>query len=132
MKNRLFFLTAAFLPLFTVQANAKNVLSIIDPDPDSDSDWWPGTTRKIINKPAIKPSVNVSYDTSTTVLTVNFSAVSSNGTVEILRNGSIVAGITAGGGTTFSCRLKDYGEGNYNIIVSDGKTVVYTKNITVR
>lgn len=46
-------------------------------------------------------------------------------------NGSKVAGIITGGGTTFSCTLKDYGLGNYNIIVSDKKTVIYTKNVVI-
>jgi len=81
------------------------------------------------NKPTY---INAFYDSSTTVLTVNFPQNSNGGTVEVLRNGAKVAGITAGGGTTFSCRLKDYGVGDYNIIVSRDNTVVYSKNITVR
>ena len=54
------------------------------------------------------------------------------GTVEVFCNGAKVTGITAGGGTTFSCILKDYGEGDYDIIVSSGNTVVYSRNIIVR
>jgi len=46
-------------------------------------------------------------------------------------NGSKVAGITTGGGTRYSCMLKDYGAGNYNIIVSNKKTVIYTKNVVI-
>ena len=76
-------------------------------------------------------SVNVSYEDSSTLLTVNFPFNTEGGTVEVFCDGSKVAGITTGGGTTFSCTLQDYGLGNYNIIVSNKKTVVYTKNVVI-
>jgi len=76
--------------------------------------------------------IYVSYDDSSTLLTVNFPSNTEEGTVEVFCNGSKVAGITTGGSTTFSCILKDYGEGDYDIIVSRGNTVVYSRNITVR
>jgi hypothetical protein len=75
--------------------------------------------------------VRVSYDDSSTLLTVNFPSNTEGGIVEVFCNGSKVAGIATGGGTTFSCTLKDYGAGTYNIIVSNKKTVVYTKTIVV-
>lgn len=76
--------------------------------------------------------VRVSYDSSTTLLTVDFPQNSEKSSVEVFHNGVKVTGITAGGGTTFSCTLKDYGEGEYDIIVSKGNTVVYSKNVSVR
>lgn len=75
--------------------------------------------------------VNVSYEDSSTLLTVDFPFNTEGGTVEVFCDGSKVAGITTGGGTMFSCTLQDYGLGNYNIIVSDKKTVVYTKNVVI-
>lgn len=76
--------------------------------------------------------VRVSYDESSTILTVYFSQYTEDSTVEVFCNGTKVTGITAGGGTTFSCILKDYGEGDYDIIVSRGNTVVYSRNVIVR
>ncbi len=79
-----------------------------------------------------KMSAIVSYDEASTALTVKFCQISQSNTVEVYRDGAKVAGITTNGGTTFSCRLREYGEGNYAVIVSNGKTVVETKNFTVR
>ena len=83
-------------------------------------------------RPHRQNPIHVSYDESSTILTVDFSHRSTGGTVEVFCNGAKVTGITAGGGTTFSCILKDYGEGDYDIIVSSGNTVVYSRNIIVR
>ena len=74
----------------------------------------------------------VSYNASSTLLTVKFPSNSQGGTVEVFRDGTKVAGITTKGGTTFSCRLREYGAGNYAVIVSNGKTVVDSKNYIVK
>ena len=74
----------------------------------------------------------ISYDAASTILTVKFPFNSQGGTVGVYRNGAKVAGITANGGTTFSCKLREYGTGNYNIIVSSGHTVIDSKNYTVK
>lgn len=74
----------------------------------------------------------VSYDEASTMLTVQFSSYSHGGTVEVYHDGEKVAGITANSGTTFGCVLREYGTGNYNVIVSNGNTVIYSKNFTVR
>ena len=79
-----------------------------------------------------KVSATVSYDATSTVLTVKFSPNSQGGTVEVYHNGAKVAGITANAGTTFSCVLREYGEGDYTVIVSSGNTVVDSRNFTVR
>ena len=83
-------------------------------------------------KPHKPVSTSVTYNDVSTVLTVNFPSNAEGGTVEVFCNGAKVTGITAGGGTTFSCILKDYGEGDYDIIVSSGNTVVYSRNVIVR
>lgn len=74
----------------------------------------------------------VSYDTASTTLTIKFQSNSQGGTVDVYRDGAKVAGITANDGTTFSCVLREYGDGNYNVIVSNGNTVVESKSFTVR
>ncbi|MBR4326772.1 MAG: hypothetical protein IKP73_14735, partial [Bacteroidales bacterium] len=60
------------------------------------------------------------------------SSYSHGGTVEVYHDGEKVAGITANSGTTFGCVLREYGTGNYNVIVSNGNTVIDSKNFTVR
>ena len=77
-------------------------------------------------------SIRIQFDAASTVLTVTFPSNSHGGTVEVFRNGTKVAGVTANSGTTFSCKLRDYGAGNYNVIVSSGNTVIDSKNFTVR
>jgi len=131
MKNYIFTLVFFAAALLTVDANAQT--KIRKSSKPADEYPYPHDIPKPhFSVRPIKAPTQVSYDGSTTVFTVNFPQNSNGGTVEVLRNGAKVAGITAGGGTTFSCRLKDYGVGDYNIIVSRDNTVVYSKNITVR
>lgn len=77
-------------------------------------------------------SANVRYDAVSTMLTVSFPSNSQGGTVEVYRNGAKVTGATSNGGTTFSCILREYGEGNFTVIVYNGNTVIDNKNFTVR
>lgn len=83
-------------------------------------------------RPHVPTPCNVSFDAVSTVLTVKFPSKLQSGTVEVYRDGAKVAGITTNGGTTFSCILREYGDGNYNVIVSNGNTVIDSKNFTVR
>jgi hypothetical protein len=76
--------------------------------------------------------VTVSYNEASTTLIVKFLSNSQGGAVEVFRDGAKVAGVTTNGGTTFSCTLRDYGSGSYNVIVSNGNTVVDSKNFTVK
>ena len=76
--------------------------------------------------------VETNYDEVSTMLTVSFPSNSHGGTVEVYRDGAKVAGITANGGTTFSCVLREYGEGDYTVIVYNGNTVIDNKNYTVK
>lgn len=77
-------------------------------------------------------SATISYDEASTMLMVNFSSNSHGSAVEVLHDGAQVADITANSGTTFSCILRDYGEGNYTVIVFSSSTVIETKNFTVK
>ena len=77
-------------------------------------------------------SATITFDAASTMLTVKFTSNLHGGTVEVYRDGAKVAGITTNGGTTFSCCLREYGTGNYTVIVSNGKTLVDSKNYTVR
>jgi len=87
--------------------------------------------HKSINPTRQRPPA-VSYDAASTVLMVKFPSNNNGSTVEVFRNGAKVAGITANAGTTFSCVLREYGVGNYNVIVSNGNTVIDAKKYTVR
>ncbi|MBR4272540.1 MAG: hypothetical protein IKQ30_06850 [Bacteroidales bacterium] len=63
---------------------------------------------------------------------MKFPSNSQSSTAEVFREGMKVTGVTANGGTTFSCKLRDYGTGNYNVIVSSGNTVIDSRNYTVK
>ncbi len=87
----------------------------------------------VLPKFSVRPqraSAVISYDAASMVLTVKFPP--KGGTVTVTHNGTQVASMTAGSGTTFRSELRQYGTGNYTVIVSNGKTVVETKNYTVR
>ena len=81
-------------------------------------------------KPNTKPQV--SYNSTSTVLNVTFSASSQGGKVEIYRNGVKVVNITAPAGASLSYVLRNYGKGDYTVIVSQGNTVVYSNCVTVK
>ena len=83
-------------------------------------------------RPHKQNTATVCYDITSTILTVKFLSNSQGGTVDVYRDGVKVAGITANSGTTFSCVLREYGEGNYSVIVSNGNTVIDSKNYTVQ
>lgn len=85
-----------------------------------------------IRPPHWTKSCDILYDAASTVLTVKFPSNSQGITVEVNRNGAKVTGITSTGGTTFICALREYGTGNYNIIVSNGNTVIDSKNYNVK
>lgn len=86
--------------------------------------------HKNIRPPHWTKPCNVSYDAASTVLTVKFPT--NGGSVTVSHNGAQVASMTAGSGTTFHSELRQYGTGNYTVIVSNCNTVVETKNFTVR
>ena len=86
----------------------------------------PHRCPKTTNKP------QVSYNSTSTVLNVSFPGNSQGGKVEIYRNGVKVVNITAPAGASLSYVLSNYGKGDYIVIVSQGNTVVYSNNVTVK
>ena len=126
-------ITAALLAatgIFTsTSAQVNSFAMSIDNGETDDSFRKP---HKICRPTPNKPTANVSYDASTTTLTVKFLSNSRRGTVDVYRNGAKVAGVTANSGTIFSCKLREYGMGNYNVIISNGNTVIGSKNYIVK
>lgn len=93
---------------------------------------YPKTKPPRSIRPIRNTTYSVSYNNATTNLTVDFRENSSTYQVEVFRNGSKVAGMSASGNTTFSCTLKNYGIGNYDVIISSGGTVISAKNYIVK
>lgn len=93
---------------------------------------YPKTKPPRSIRPIRNTTYSVSYNSATTNLTVDFRENSSTYQVEVFRNGSKVAGMSASGNTTFSCTLKNYGIGNYDVIISSGGTVISSKNYIVK
>lgn len=93
---------------------------------------WPNIKPSHCIRPVKNTTYSVSYNSATTNLTVDFRENSSTYQVEVFRNGSKVAGMSASGNTTFSCTLKNYGIGNYDVIISSGGTVISSKNYIVK
>ena len=74
----------------------------------------------------------VSYNSVSTVLNVAFPINDQGGKIEIYRNGTRVVGVKAPAGTSLCYMLRNYGKGEYIIIVSQGNSVVYSKQVTVK
>ena len=74
----------------------------------------------------------VSYDSASTVLSVMFSSNSQGGKVEIYRNGIKVVNASAQACASLCYMLRNYGKGEFKIIVRQGNTVVYSKQVTVK
>lgn len=75
--------------------------------------------------------ISATYNSCSTLLTVKF-PVTSGGKVEIYRNGVKVVNTSAAAGASLSYVLRNYGKGNYTIIVSCGNTVVYNNNVVIK
>lgn len=81
---------------------------------------------------SINKQVPAGYNASTTALTIQFPGNGQGGKVEIYRSGAKVVNATAPAGASLSYVLRNYGAGSYTIIVSSGKTVVYSNSVTVK
>ncbi len=81
---------------------------------------------------SVNTTPKVSYNSTTTALNVSFLSNSQGGKVEIYRNGTKVVSTNASAGAMLCYMLRNYGKGNYTIVVSSGKTVVYSNNVTVK
>ena len=75
---------------------------------------------------------NVSYNSTSTVLNVSFPVNSQGGKVEIYSNGIKVVNATVPAGASLNYVLRNYGKGEYTIIVSQGNMVVYNRTMKVR
>ena len=91
---------------------------------------YPGMRGIQSKRPNTNFAVNT-YNSSTTVLTVKMPTITS-GKVEIYRNGIKVVKATLPAGTTLNFVLRNYGKGNYTVIVSQGNTVVYNRTMIVK
>ena len=74
----------------------------------------------------------VSYNSTSTVLNVSFPVNSQGGKVEIYRNGIKVVNATVPAGASLNYVLRNYGKGEFTIIVSLGNTAVYSKQVIVK
>ena len=82
-----------------------------------------------------RPGLNFSsatYNASTTELTVKMPTATNGGKVEIYRNGARVVSANAPAGVTLSYVLRNYGTGNYTVIVSSRNTVAYCRSMNVK
>jgi len=75
---------------------------------------------------------NVSYNSASTVLNVEFPTNSQGGRVEIFRNGIKVVNATVPAGASLNYVLRNYGKGEFTIIVSQGNTAVYSNSVIVK
>ena len=89
----------------------------------------PPVRSMYIKRPNVQSTVI--YNATTTTLTVKMPAITS-GKVEIYRNGVKVVDATAVAGANLSFVLRNYGKGNYTIIVSHGNTVIYSNSVEVK
>lgn len=85
-----------------------------------------------VRKAQPTPSVTTTYTPASTALTVRFPANSQGGKVEIYRNGARVVSANAAAGSTLCYTLRNYGRGEYMIVVSQGDTVVGNRSVSVK
>ncbi|MBR2194796.1 MAG: hypothetical protein IJ911_04205 [Salinivirgaceae bacterium] len=81
-------------------------------------------------KPVVE--AKVSYNPASTVLNVSFPGNWQGGKVEIYRNGTRVVGVKAQAGASLCYTLRNYGKGEFTIIVSQGNMVVYRGSYNVK
>ena len=88
------------------------------------------------HRPPKSPKVNlipkVSYNSTSTVLNVSFPGNGQGGKVEIYRNGAKVVNTSAPAGASLSFVLRNYGKGDYTIIVIQGNMVIFSENMRVK
>lgn len=122
MKHLIFFAT---LMITCSHLSAQNVVSKSNRN-----------TNPVITLPTPKGMAKgckpaVSYNSASTALTVKFPATG-GGKVEIYRNGAKVVNVNAAAGAMLSYTLRNYGRGNYTVLVSSRNTVVYCRSMNVK
>jgi len=100
-----------------------------DNNPTSNGKVWYQRPHKC-PKPTSKPQV--SYNSASTSLSVSFPGNGQGGKVEIYRNGAKVVSTAAPAGASLSFVLRNYGNGDYTVIVSQGNMVVYYRSINIK
>lgn len=90
---------------------------------------FPPTQGLYSKRPHIQPTIL--YNSSTTTLTVKMPSITS-GKVEIYRNGAKVVDASIPANATLNFVLRNYGKGNYTVVVSRGNTVVYCRSMNVK
>ena len=126
MRKKIFLAIGMFvLTVMNVDAQSKNKAVAI---------WHPKFPQ--INsqkgKGLCDTRVIASYNAPTTTLTVKFPSNSQGGKVEIYRSGVKVVNTSAPADASLSFVLRNYGKGDYTVIVSSGNTVVYSNYVTVK
>jgi len=81
---------------------------------------------------SVNTTPKVSYNSVSTVLNVSFPSDSQGGKVEVYRNGAKVVNAVAPAGAMLCYMLRNYGKGEYTVIVSQGNTMVYNRTMKVR
>ena len=125
--NTKFLTTVSMLVLTSTYAFSLNVISM---DGGNPFEKYSDPRGLFIKYPKTIPPA-VSYNSASTTLTVKFPATS-GGKVEIYRNDSKVVSTATPAGASLSFVLRNYGAGNYTVIVSQGNTVVYNRTMKVK
>ena len=128
MKNVKLIIGGVLLSCITTQSFALQEEQLtIDGTPVSKDDYY---RPHRCPKPTSKPQV--SYNSSSTVLNVSFPGNSQGGKVVIYRNGTLVVIVNASASAALCYTLRNYGTGNYTVVVSSGNTVVYSNSVEVK
>lgn len=117
------------IAIFVGKTNECVSAQLQDNNPTSNDKVWYQRPHKC-PKPTSKPQV--SYNSASTVLSVSFHGNRQGGKVEIYRNGAKVVSTAAPAGASLSFVLRNYGKGDYTVIVSQGNMVVFSNNVEVK
>ena len=119
-------LITAFMLVFTSSYAFSNKIS----DGGDPFKNYAGPRGVCSKRPNANP--NISYNAFSTALTVRLPSNSQGGRVEIYRNGIKVVNATLPAGATLNYMLRNYGKGEFTIIVNQGNTVVYSNSVIVK
>lgn len=121
------------IPLAIAILTVKTNVCVSSQFQDDDSgNTYMGNTLPPHRCPKRNMMTKVSYNSASTSLNVLFPANGRGGKVEIYRNGAKVVDTPAPAGANLCYLMRNYGKGEFTIIVSQGNTVVYSNNITIK
>ncbi len=125
--NTKFLATVSMLVLTSTYAFSQKILCV-----NGEPNIYPPSRGYYVKRPCTKNTTpTTSYNSATTTLTVKFPATN-GGKVEIYRNGAKVVNVNAAAGAMLSYTLRNYGRGNYTVIVRNRNTVVYYNSMNVK